>query len=200
MRLRISVKVRGVSVSIVSQTITAEELLKLPRGKMRYELVKGELLSMSPFGSEHGAVTFHLSTVIGRYVAATGAGLAFGAETGFMIERNPDTVRAPDIAFIHREHIPAGGLPQGFWPGAPDLAVEVVSPGDTTREVEEKANDWLRGGAMAVWAVNPRLKTVSVYSADGTVAALAEGSILDGGDVLPGFRCQVSELFRFPTM
>ena len=185
-------------MSIVSQTVTAEELLQLPRGKMRYELVKGELLAMSPSGSEHGAVTFHFSTLIGQFVAATGAGLAFGAETGFLIQRNPDTVRAPDIAFIRRERIPVGGLPQGYWPGAPDLAVEVISPGDTAREVEEKANVWLRAGCLTVWIVDPRSKSITVYVAGGTVTTLAADAILDGGDILPGFQCPVADVFRYP--
>ena len=127
-------------MSVASQAFTAEQLLQLPRGKMRYELVKGELLTMSPSGSEHGVVTIQLSALIAQFVAATGAGLPFGAETGFLIERNPDTVRAPDFAFIRRERIPPGGLPKGYWPGAPDLAVEVVSPNDTAREVDDKGS------------------------------------------------------------
>lgn len=186
-------------MSIVSQTVTAEQLLQLPRGKMRYELVKGELFTMSPSGSEHGVVTFQLSILVGQFVAASGAGLAFGAETGFLTARNPDTVRAPDIAFIRRERIPAGGLPQGYWPGAPDLAVEVVSPGDTEREVDEKANDWLQAGSLAVWVVNPRSKTITVYLAGGAINTLAEDSILDGGNVLEGFHCPVADVFRYPS-
>ena len=187
-------------MSTVSRNMTAEQLLQLPRGKFRYELVKGELLTMSHAGSEHGAVTFQFSALLGQFVAATGAGLAFGAETGFLIEQNPDTVRAPDIALIRREHIPAGGLPQGYWNGAPDLAVEVVSPGDTAREIDGKANDWLRAGSLAVWIVNPRSKTITVYSAGGSVNTLATDSTLEGGDVLPGFRCPVTDVFRFPSV
>jgi Uma2 family endonuclease len=124
-------------MSTASHTTTADELLKLPRGKVRYELVKGELQSMSPAGSEHGAVTLRLSTLLDQFVTDRGLGLAFGAETGFLIHRDPDTVRAPDLAFVGQERIPPESPPQGFWPGAPDLAVEVVSPGDVVREIDE---------------------------------------------------------------
>ena len=187
-------------MSIASQAFTAEQLLQLPRGKMRYELVKGELLTISPSGSEHGVVTIQLSALIAQFVSATGAGLAFGAETGFLIERNPDTVRAPDFAFIRRERIPPGGLPKGYWPGAPDLAVEVVSPNDTAREVDDKAKDWLCAGSLAVWVVDPHSKTVTVYLVGGLVNTLAEGSILERGDLLPGFRCPVADVFRYPSV
>ncbi len=188
-------------MSIVSQKVTAEELLHLPRGKVRHELVKGVLLTMSPSGSEHGVVTFQFSALIAQFVSSTGAGLAFGAETGFVIQRDPDTVRAPDIAFIRRERIPTEWLPQGYWPGAPDLAVEVMSPGDTARaKIDEKANDWLRAGTLAVWVVDPRLEeNHRVFSRRDDQHA-GRGFDPDGGDVLPGFRCAIADVFRFPSM
>lgn len=182
-------------MSTVTPIVTADELLRYPRGKARYELIRGEIQTMSPAGSEQGAVTFQLSTLIGNHVAKTRAGRAFGAETGFLIQRDPDTVRAPDIAFVRRERLPASGLPQGFWPGAPDLAVEVVSPGDTVREIDEKVSDWLAAGCLAVWVVSPRWKTVTVHSAGGAIGMLAADSFLEGDDVLPGFRCPVAEIF-----
>lgn len=182
-------------MSTSTSFVTADELLRYPRGKARHELIKGEIQTMSPAGSEHGAVTFQLSTLIGNHVAATRAGRAFGAETGFLIQRDPDTVRAPDIAFIRRERLPSDGLPQGFWPGAPDLAVEVVSPGDTVREIDEKVSDWLAAGCLVVWIVSPRWKTVTVHAAGSPIKMLAADNFLEGDDVLPGFRCAVSEIF-----
>jgi Uma2 family endonuclease len=153
---------------------------------------------MSLSGSEHGVVTMRLSLILGPFVAARNLGLLFGAETGFELERNPDTVRAPDIAFISHARIPAGRIPQGYWTGPPELAVEVVSPSDTAREVSEKAADWIRFGARAVWVVDPDSKTVTVYAADRSVETIAQGEMLDGGEVLPGFWCDVSEIFRIP--
>src|SRR5262245_48721436 len=105
-----------------THTMTAEALLKLPRGRGRYELVRGELKTTSPAGSEHGAVVVRVTSPLDRHARETKLGIVFGAETGFQIESDPDTVRAPDVAFVRRERIPEGGLPKAFWPGAPDLA------------------------------------------------------------------------------
>ena len=177
------------------QRSTASELFAMPDDGFRYELVKGELRRMSPSGSEHGAIIINVSVLLAQYVKAKKLGVCFGAETGFKIASDPDTVRAPDVAFIRRERIPESGVPKKFWPGAPDLAVEVLSPGDARKEVDEKVEDWLGAGARAVWVVNPKRRTVSVYRPASEVVRLAEGDVLDGGEVVPGFRCEVSEIF-----
>jgi Uma2 family endonuclease len=143
---------------------TADELSVMPDDGFRYELVKGEVRRMPPAGSEHGAVAINIAVVIAQFVKAHGLGVVFGAGAGFKIASDPDTVRAPDLAFVRRERIPEAGVPRGFWPGAPDLAVEVISPGDTYTEVEEKVNDWLNAGTRMVLVLNPRTRTVTVYS------------------------------------
>jgi Uma2 family endonuclease len=182
-------------MSTTTQLMTADELLKLPRGRFRYELVKGELRTMSPAGSEHGAVIMNLAVPLGQYIKATNLGIIFGAETGFKIAENPDTVLAPDVAFISREHISESGIPKKYWPGAPDLAVEVLSPGDTTRGVEKKVSQWLAAGARLVWIINPGKKSATIHRASREAATLSENHELDGEDVVPGFRCRVSEIF-----
>jgi Uma2 family endonuclease len=182
-------------MSTTTHTMTADELLKLPRGKFRYELVKGELVTMSPAGSEHGAVIMNLAVPLGQYIKANKLGIAFGAETGFKLATDPDTVRAPDISFVRSERIPDTGIPISYWPGAPDLAVEVLSPGDTIAEVEEKIAEWLDAGASAVWVVSPKLRTITLYRSATDVVTLTEKDELSGQDVVPGFRCQVAEIF-----
>jgi Uma2 family endonuclease len=182
-------------MSATTQPITAEELLLMPRGKFRYELVKGELRKMSPAGSEHGAVIINLTLPLAQHVKANNLGVVFGAETGFKIARNPDTVRAPDIAFVRLERIPESGIPKEFWPGAPDLAVEVVSPGDTVVEVDEKVEEWLNAGSSAVWVVNPKQRAVTVYHSLKSAEKFMDHDELDGQDVLPGFRCRVADIF-----
>ena len=177
------------------QRSTASELFEMPDDGFRYELVRGELRKMSPAGTEHGAIVFNLSGLLAQHIKAHKLGQGFGAETGFKIASDPDTVRAPDAAFIRRERIPEGGIPKKFWPGAPDLAVEVVSPGDTYNEVEDKVEDWLAAGARAVWVVNPKQRCVVIYRSMTDVTRLSEADELDGGEVLPGFRCKVSEVF-----
>jgi Uma2 family endonuclease len=186
---------KEVTMSTTTTLTTADELFMMPDDGFRYELVRGEVRRMPPAGSEHGAVIMNMGTPLDQFVRAHDLGVVFGAETGFKIASEPDTVRAPDLAFVRRERIPAGGIPRGFWPGAPDLAVEVVSPGDTYTEVEEKVNDWLNAGTRMVLVLNPRTRTVAVYTSHTDVVRLTEADTLDGGEILPGFACRVAELF-----
>ena len=130
--------------------LTAEELLRLPGTGYRYELVKGELIKMPPAGAEHGGVSIKIASRLNVYVEAHKLGAVFAAETGFWLRRDPDTVRAPDAAFLTQERLSEGRLPKGYFEGAPDLVVEVVSPNDTASEVQAKVEDWLRAGARLV--------------------------------------------------
>ncbi len=150
---------------------------------------------MSPAGSEHGAIVVNVTLAVATTVRAENLGVVFGAETGFLIQENPDTVRAPDVGFVRSQRI-QGGLTRKFFPGPPDLAIEVLSPGDTASEVHEKAEDWLRAGCQEVWLVDPRLQRVSKLT---LIDDQIRQEILDEqltSDVLPGFAMPVSEIFR----
>ena len=182
-------------MSTTTKPMTADELLLLPRGRFRYELIKGELRTMSPAGDEHGIVIMNLAAPLAVYVKVNKLGFVYGAETGFKIETDPDTVRAPDIAFITRERIEQSGIYKGYRPGAPDLAVEVLSPGDTSEEVDEKIAEWLTAGARMVWVVSPKRRTVTVYRSLKEIKILTEQDELDGADVVPGFHCRVADIF-----
>ena len=182
-------------MSVIKTLTTADELLHLPDDGYRYELMKGEVIRMAPSGSEHGATAVNITLPFAQHVKENALGIVFGAETGFKIASDPDTVRAPDMAFIHRDRIPESGIPKGYWPGAPDLAVEVISPGDTYTEVEDKVNQWLDAGTRMVIVANPRNKTLKVHRSRTDVIVLTESDELDCGDVVPGFTCKVSGLF-----
>ena len=175
--------------------MTADELLALPDDGCRHELVNGELRSMIPSGSEHSVITARLARLVDTFVDSQKRGLVFGAEGGFKIRSDPDTVRAPDLAFVRQERVPETGIPKGFWPGAPDLAVEVVSPGDTYEEVAGKVADWLRAGTAVVWVVDPGQRTVIVHSSTEEARMLTTSDEQTGGEVLPGFVCPVADLF-----
>ena len=149
---------------------------------------------MSPSGSLHGAVVIRISGPLWNHVEQHCLGMVFGAETGFHIGRDPDTVRAPDVAFVRAERL-AGGLPRGFFPGAPDLAVEVLSPEDRPGKVLAKTGDWLQAGCRMVWVVDPERRTVTVYRSASDVRVLGVGEEVSGDDVLPGFSLPVGEIF-----
>ncbi|MDZ4656707.1 MAG: Uma2 family endonuclease [Bythopirellula sp.] len=176
--------------------VTADEVLALPMGMgKRYELVAGELRIMSPGSWRHGNVISNLHGKLFNHVNQHNLGMMFGAETGFRLATDPDTVRAPDIAFIAKSNIPHRLPDAGFWPGAPDLAVEVLSPGDRTGEVDEKIEAWLDAGSLAVWIVDPKLETVTIYRSRTDIQVRTVGEVLDGEPVVPGFSCAVEELF-----
>lgn len=179
----------------IQELMTADQLFDLPRNGKRRELVKGELREMAPAGGAHGAIAFRLSLRLGNYVESHNLGVLFAAETGFIVSRDPDTVRAPDIAFVSRDRIPPAGIPKKFFPGPPDLAVEVLSPGDTAIEIEEKVTDWLSAGSRLVWVVNSQLQTVTVYHPGPQVRIMRSAEILSGEDVLPGLQIRVADIF-----
>ena len=182
-------------MSTATHLMTAEELIKLPGGSCRYELVKGELLTMPLAGEEHGVLIINVTLPIAQYVRSNNLGIVYGADTGFQIESNPDTVLGPDIAFVLKDRLKETGISRGYRMGAPDLAVEIISPRDSAKRAEQKAHRWLAGGANIVWTVDPKTRTVKVYESTSSVAVLGEAHVLTGGTVLPGFKLPVSEIF-----
>lgn len=178
-----------------TQAITADELLQMPDDGFRYELLKGVLVKMAPAGSEHGKLAMRLGWRLAQHVESQKLGIVYAAETGFQLASNPDTVRAPDVAFVRQERVAEAGEAKGFWPGAPDLAVEVVSPSDTYTAVEDKVLDWLDAGTLMVVVVNPRQRTVTLYRSRADIVILTQNDILDGKDVVPGWSLPIQELF-----
>jgi Uma2 family endonuclease len=166
--------------------MTAEELFELPADGMRHELVEGELRTMSPAGERHGWVALAIGSRIFEHAERRQLGRAYAAETGFLLRRRPDTVRAPDVAFVATHRLPA---PEpGFAEFVPDLVVEVVSPSDRASEVATKVAMWIDAGVRLVWVVDPQARLAAVHHPDGLVTVLREDGVLDGEDVLPGFR------------
>jgi len=182
----------------VATQVTAEELLLMSRNEGDYELIEGELREMSPAGWRHGAIVIRLGGLLDRHVTDQGLGMVIGGDPGFILARDPDTVLAPDIAFIRKDRIPVLPLRDAFWTGPPDLAVEVMSPGDTVNEVHDKALAWLEAGTSEVWVINPASHTVSVSRAASDTHTFTEADDLTSPTLLPGFRCPVAELFASP--
>jgi Uma2 family endonuclease len=179
----------------LTKPVTADELLAMPDDGYRYELVKGELRKMAPTGDEHGDVTMELAGALHQHVKQHNLGKVYAAETGFKLGSDPDTVRAPDIAFVALDKVQRTGRLRGFRSGAPDLAVEVLSPSDRVSGVEDKVAEWLDGGARMVWVVSPKLHTVTVYRSLTDIVTLTEKDALDGGDVVRGFKIEVAKIF-----
>lgn len=175
--------------------LTAEELDRLTLADKRVELVRGQLVVREPAGYVHGDVVMRIGAAIHQHVDANALGRVFAAETGFTIARKPDTVRAPDVAFVRSDRLPSPP-PRGFAELAPDLAVEVLSPDDRPGDVLEKVGDWLNAGTPLVWVVDPGRRIARVYRADGSETHVDEDGFLQGEDVVPGFRIALEALLR----
>lgn len=168
-------------------SMTADELLQASYPDKRTELVRGRLVVREPAGGRHGFVTARLAARLTVYGEEHDLGRVYAAETGFHIEREPDTVRAPDVAFIARRRVP-GPEPAGFPTLAPDLVVEVLSHDDHPGDVLRKVGDWLAAGTRLVWVIDTERGGARVYRPDGTVTMVGGDGVLDGEDVVPGFR------------
>ena len=182
-------------MSTSTRSVTANDLLRMPDDGRRYELVEGELIDMAPAGGRHGHVAMQIGWRLAEHVVKNGLGMAFAAETGFLLARNPDTVRAPDAAFIAAERIPPGGITTSFVDIVPDLVVEVVSHGDSSPRLQAKTEEWLRHGVRMVWLADPNARSIAVYQSTDDVRILNVGDEIAGDPVLPGFRCAVIDVF-----
>jgi Uma2 family endonuclease len=176
--------------AIDTRVHTADELLRMKDDGYRYELVRGELVRMSPAGEEHGGIGSTIMLHLGGYVRTHHLGKAYALETGFILSRQPDTVRAPDVAFVRAERVVRT---THFVSGAPDLAVEVISPNDTYTAVDAKIREYLAAGTRAVVIVNPRNNTVRVHRLSGITEVT---DVLEVDDVVPGWKMTLEEIFE----
>jgi Uma2 family endonuclease len=178
-----------------TKLMTADELLLMPDSRWGYELVRGKLKKYMPAGNLHGIIALKIGRIIGNFVEDNNLGVVVAAETGFKIFQNPDTVRAPDSAFISNERLAKHGITEKFFPDAPNLAVEVVSPSDKKKDVEEKIKDYLAAGVELVWVIYPQKQIVVVHRQTEVVSILFETDELEGEEVLPNFRLPLEKLF-----
>ena len=180
-----------------TQLLTADDLLRLYSKGVRGELIRGELCETKPSGGKHGEVVVNIVIPMGSHIKSRRLGRLAASDSGVLLERDPDTVREPDIVYISAERLPLDVEVTGYYEVVPDLVVEVVSPGDSAREVMDKALMWLSYGTRMVWAVNPGSHTVDVYRPGERTVTLGVDDALDGLDVLPGFACPVRDIFDF---
>ena len=185
--------------AILEQTrtglMTADELLMMPNSRWGYELVRGKLKKYMPAGNLHGIIALKIGRIIGNFVEENNLGVVVAAETGFLISHNPDTVRAPDSAFIGKEKLAKYGITEKFFPDAPDLAVEVVSPNDRKKDIEDKVQDYLAAGVNLIWIIYLQKQFVVVHRQSKIVSILFETDEIEGEEVLPNFRLPLEKLF-----
>ena len=176
------------------RSLDAEGLLELPRGQLRRELIRGELKETPLAGHRHGRLAANVTLSLGLYVKANDLGKVYAAKTGFKLAENPDTVRAPDVAFIAASRLE--NLPDtSYFPGPPDLAIEIVSPNDRYSEVEEKVEMWLFYGVRMVVTLNPQTRTATIYRSLDNIKMIQDKGNLDGADVIPGWVLPLTEVF-----
>ena len=179
----------------LTKLLTADDLLRLDSEGVRGELIRGVLYETMPTGQEHGEIAANLVTELRNFVKPRKLGRLTVSDAGVWLERDPDTVREPDIAYTSAARLPPGVRVRGYAEVVPDLVVEIVSPNDGRREVSDKARMWLRYGVRLVWVVQPDTYMVDVYQPGRAVVTLTEHGTLDGLDVLPGFACAVRDIF-----
>jgi Uma2 family endonuclease len=179
-------------MSTTANITTAEQLYAM--SLQHCELIGGELVMMSPAGFDHGRFASRIVAALENHVSRHGLGIVTTAEAGFQLAHDPDTVRAPDVAFVRADRIPPDGV-KGYFQGAPDLAVEVVSPSDRPDEVAAKIQDWLQAGCVMVWVVEPKDGTVTIHRRGNKDTILTTSDAITGSDVLPGFSMPVAKVF-----
>jgi Uma2 family endonuclease len=175
--------------------MTAEELIQLPRGYYRAELVNGELIKMPLAGHPHGRITTRLGVPLGQFVWDHELGEVYMNDTGFQLTWDPDTVLGPDIAFISKGRLQEAGEVQGYWQGPPDLAVEVLSPGDRPGKVNQKISRWFSFGTKQVWIVDQKHSTVAVYRSPLDTTTFSGSEYLEAPDLFPGFQISLDRIF-----
>lgn len=186
--------------AVRDRLMTEEDLLRISSDDTHsYELIEGRLVVKEPPGHFHGFVAAEVGASLHTYAKKNGLGRVYAAETGFTLSKNPDTVRAPDAAFVRQERLTSDIRKRGYFPGPPDLAIEVVSPGESVREVEEKAHFWVKAGTRMVVVIDPERETAAVYRANRRALRLQKDDVLDGEDVVPGWRLPLRELFEEET-
>jgi Uma2 family endonuclease len=176
-------------MTVDARLMTADELLRIPDGGYRYELVRGELKRMSPAGEEHSHIVHEIGRRLGNHVYERKLGRVYGPDAGFLIFRHPDTVREPDVSFVRAERVVP--TPK-YFPGPPDLAIEVVSPNDTYSDVHAKKDEYLRAGVQAVVIVDPPTRTVTIHRPAG-VEEVQDVLVIE--DVIPGWQLPLSDIF-----
>lgn len=180
-------------MAVQDRLFTAKDLLDLPHDSQRYELVQGHLIEMSPTGEIHGLLANIVAFLLTGFVLEHSLGRVYGAETGFKLAENPDTVYGIDVAFVSNAR--QKPIEEGYIIGAPDLAVEIYSPGNRKTEIQTKIEEYFQAGSRMIWVIYPKSQTVYLYRANNEVRILHNSETLDGGDVLPGFSVKVAEIF-----
>ncbi|MFH2010085.1 MAG: Uma2 family endonuclease [bacterium] len=176
---------------------TIADLMALADDENHYELVRGELMMMSPASPRHGRYASRLVSALGTHVEQDDLGEVYTAEPGFVLHQEPEpVVRAPDIAFVRKDRIPPEEKQAGFWELAPDLVAEIISPSETAQDVQEKVRDYLTAGTQLIWLVYPGTRTVVEYRSRTRIRELTFDDSLDGQEVIPGFRYPLGRLFR----
>jgi Uma2 family endonuclease len=175
--------------------LTAEAFEQLPDDGKRYELIDGELREMAPTVNWHGEVEINLGTLLNVHVRPQGLGRVSCGEVLYIVRRNPDRVRAADIAFLRQDRVPSLEARQHILEVIPDLVVEILSKSDTIEAISDKIDDWLQAGVQMLWIVDPFRRTVTMYQPGRDPSLLGEHGTLVGDPVIPGFRCPVAEIF-----
>ena len=176
--------------------LTAEDLLELHGKGIKGELIRGVFCETVSAGIEHGEIVANFIVGIRNFVKPKRLGRVFGSDSGIRLERGPDTVRESDVGFISAEKLPLGTRVPGYSEVVPDLVVEIKSPSDTVREMNDRAHMWLRHGVGMVVLTYPDTRTVDVYRQDGPTITLTENDTLDGAPTLPGFTLPVRDVFE----
>ena len=176
--------------------MTPDEFLVYPLSDVKAELVRGELRVTPPPGGPHGRAATNLILLLGAFLKGRGLGWVYADGVGYELLALPRTVRVPDVSFVRAERLPKEGIGPGLLKLAPDLAVEVLSPSESASDLEEKLDDYRACGTPLLWVIDPVRRTVMIIASDAPVRWLREGDVLGGGNVVPGFSCDVADLFE----